>query len=173
MRKALSMTLVLAVLALLVPSAASAAEMKIGVIDLEYVVLKSKKGQNITKKLKSQVDKARKDLEAKGKDALVKKEALQKSSEMDSADRKRKLAVDYQNAVVEYQELAVKHQQEIADKERKMMEPLYKDLAKVIEDYAQANDFDLVMSRSQFGVVFRKPGLDITEEIIKKLDGGK
>jgi outer membrane protein len=154
----------------LVAPAASAADFKVGVVDVEYVVLNSKRGKSAKKKLKKIFDKKQASLDKKQTKLLEMKKQLENPSAMQSQDQLRAIAQEYQKGVMELQEAFVKNQQGIAKKEIELMQPILEELEKVLEKIANSEKLDLIMNRSQQGVIFAKPALDITQKVLKALD---
>lgn len=152
-------------------ASASAAELKVGVVDVEYVIIKSKSGKAAKKKLKKIFEKRQKELDKKQEDLLELKKKIENPSDLDSPDRRRKLVQEYQQGLLQLQEAFVKHQQELAKKEMELMKPILKKLESVLTEYAQGNDYDMLLTRSQNGVIFAKPAFDVTEDVLKKFDG--
>jgi outer membrane protein len=161
-------SLLLAVL--VVQPAVRAADAKIAVIDVEYVVLKSKKGQSAKRKLKALYEKKQKELDAKQNALLELKEKLENPSSIETAESRRKSLMEYQQGVMQLQEDFVENQQALGKKEMELMKPILESLEKVLNDFAAAGDYDLIMNRSQQGVIFAKPSFDVTERILKSLD---
>ncbi|MCB9728319.1 MAG: OmpH family outer membrane protein [Deltaproteobacteria bacterium] len=155
---------------LLVGPVAHAVEAKIAVIDVEYVVLKSKKGQAAKKKLKALYEKKQKELDAKQNTLLELKEKLENPSSVETAESRRKSLMEYQQGVMKLQEDFVENQQALGKKEMDLMKPILETLEKVLNDFAASGDYDLIMNRSQQGVIFAKPSFDVTERILKALD---
>ena len=150
--------------------ATSASALKVGVVDLQVVIVKSKKGKAAKKRLKKIFDKKQKALDKKQKAILEMKKVLENPSAIDSPERRRKALVEYQSSLAGLQEAFVKNQQELVKKEEQLMKPIFKKLGKILEAYSTKNGYDLVLARSQHGVVFSKPALDITKAILKKMD---
>lgn len=169
MRKLLVFSLVAAICCL-TASSALAANLKIGVVDIEYVILKSKKGKAAKKKLKRIFDKKQKQLNTDQEKLLKLKEQIENTSDVTTAEKRKKLIVEYQQGVLKLQEAFVKHQQELAKKEVQLMKPIIKRLEQVLTEYAKAGGYDLILVRSQHGVVFAKPSFDITEDILTKVN---
>jgi len=171
MKKTLLALLTLALL-LSIPVTASAGTLKIGVVDVEYIILKSKKGQSAKKKLKRIFNKKQKELNKKQEELLALKKQLENPSGVTTPEKRKKMLITYQQGVLQLQENFVKHQQSLAKKEVELMKPLLKKLEKVLTDFAKAGGYDLLLTRSQHGVVFAKPAYDITKAILAKMDAG-
>lgn len=170
MRRALVISLSLAAL-LAMTTAASAADLKVGVIDVEYVIQKSKAGQGAKAKLKKLFDKKQKELDEKQKDLLEIKQQLENPSAMMTDKKKKELLNTYQKGLLELQNSFLENQQELQKKEAELMKPILQKLEKVLTKMAEDESYDLIMNRSQNGVLFTKPAHDITEKVLKALDG--
>jgi len=169
-RKSLAIALATALLTLAAAAPAMAEGLKVGVVDIQYVVLKSKAGQAAKKKLKRIFDKKQKALDAEQKRLLDMKKKIENPSDMDTPERRKKMVVEYQQGVLKLQESFVKHQKELQQREAKLMQPIFGKLGKVLDEFAKANNYDLLLARSQDGVVFAKDSMDVTEQVLKKLD---
>ncbi len=151
-------------------TSASAAGLKVGVVDIEYVILKSKRGKAVKRRLKALFTRKQKDLNKQQQNLLKLKKRLENPSAVDSKERRRKTLLEYQKGLVKLQERFVKHQQELAKRERKLMKPLFAKLEVVLKGIATKGGFDLILARSQYGVVFRKESLDVTDKVLKALN---
>lgn len=169
MRRALITVLALTLIMSFVGSA-FAADMKIGVVDVEYVILKSKAGKAAKDKLKKLFDKKQKELDTQQKALLEMKTKLENPPAMMKDDAKKEMLRDYQEGLMKLQEEYLKNQQELAKKEQELMKPILKDLEGVLTKMAEDGGYDMIVNRSQQGVLWSKPDHDITEDVIKKLD---
>ena len=149
---------------------AQAKDLKIGVVDVEYVIIKSQKGQAAKKRLKRIFKKKQGDLDKKQNTLLELKKRLENPSGMDSPEVRKKALIDYQQGIVKLQEDFVKHQKDLAKTEMKLMKPILKKLEEVLTTHAKTGNFDLILTRSQHGVVFAKPSMDITQDVLKRMD---
>jgi len=151
---------------------ALAAELKIGVVDVEYIIHKSKKGTAAKARLKKLFDEKQKELDAKQKTLLELKEAITKASDMETPEKKKAKVLEYQQGLLQLQELYMKNQQELQKKEIDLMKPILKALEDILTTMAKEGDYDLIMNRSEQGVLFTKPDHDLTEKVLAKLDAG-
>lgn len=161
-----------AVVPLALAPLARAAEIKVAVVDVEYVILKCKKGQAAKSKLKSLFEKKQAELDQQQEELLELKKKLENPSAMETQDARRKSLMEYQQGVLKLQEDFVKNQQELAKKEMELMKPILKTLEEVLGGLAEKGEYDLIMNRSQQGVIFAKPAFDVTERVLKSMDGG-
>jgi len=152
------------------PASALAADLKIGVVDVEFIIHTSKKGKAAKARLKKLFDDKQKELDGKQKDLLDLKDSITKGSDMETPDKKKAKVMEYQQGLLALQELYMKNQQELQKKEIELMKPILKSLEDILTDKAKAGDFDLIINRSEQGVLFTKPDHDITQDVLDKLD---
>jgi outer membrane protein len=175
MRRSIVRTLVLALIlvaALGVPGGAQAQSMKVGVVDVEYIIHTSKKGKAAKAKLKKMFEDRQKTLDDAQKKLLDQKKKIEETSAMASQEKKKQMVMEYQQGLVSLQEMFGKNQQELAKKEVELMKPILKSLEEALTKLAADERYDLIMNRSEHGVLFAKDSLDITEKVLTKLDAG-
>lgn len=148
----------------------SARDLKIGVVDVEYIIHASKKGKAAKASLERLVKSKQKTFDAEQKKLLDLKTKIERQSEMASEEKRRQLVTEYQQSLVQLQEKYVQNQQDLAKKEVDLMKPILKSLEKVLTDFAKDGKYDLIMNRSEQGVLFTHPNHDITKAVLAKLD---
>ncbi|MCC6622181.1 MAG: OmpH family outer membrane protein [Deltaproteobacteria bacterium] len=169
MRRAALVFLTL-VLFVLPATTALAAELKIGVVDVEFVIHKSKKGERAKATLKKLFDSKQKELDEAQKKLLALKEALAAGSDMETPEKKKAKVLEYQQGLLQLQELYMKNQQELQKKELDLMKPILKSLEGILTTMAKDGNFDFIMNRSEQGVLFTKPDHDLTQQVLDKLN---
>jgi outer membrane protein len=175
MRRSLVRSLVFALLlvaALGVPGGAQAQSMKVGVVDVEYIIHTSKKGKAAKAKLKKMFEDRQKTLDDAQKKLLEQKKKIEETSAMASQEKKKQMVMEYQQGLVELQEMFAKNQQELAKKEVELMKPILKSLEEALTKIATDEKYDLIMNRSEHGVLFAKEAFDMTSKVLAKLDAG-
>ncbi|MGM0576265.1 MAG: OmpH family outer membrane protein [Myxococcota bacterium] len=160
----------LVLLSLLAAPAALAAETKIGVVDVEHVVMNSKRGQAAKQKLQRIFEKKQAELDARQKELMELKQRLESQSTMWKESKKKEAMMEYQQGVMKLQEDFVAQQQELAKKEMEMMRPILGELEKVLKAIAKRDGYDIIMNRSQQGVIYARPAYDITDKALEELD---
>jgi outer membrane protein len=148
----------------------NALALKVGVVDIEYVVVKSNKGKAAKKRLKKIFEKKQKTLDAKQKALLSLKGRIENQSSVVTPDARRKMFQEYQAGLSKLQEELMKNQKELAGKEQDLMKPIFKKLKDVLDTYAASAGLDLILARSQHGVLFSKEAMDITQAILKQMN---
>jgi outer membrane protein len=54
--------------------------------------------------------------------------------------------------------------------EKKMLDPVFKELEKVIDKFVSTEKYDLILEKNQPGIYYASPEIDITQKIIKLFD---
>lgn len=175
MRRSLVRSFIFALLLVAVlggPGSALAQSMKVGVVDVEYIIHMSKKGKAAKATLKKIFEDRQKSLDEAQKKLLEQKKKIEESSAMASQEKKNQMVMEYQQGLVELQNMVAKNQQELAKKEVELMKPILKALEETLTKLANDEKYDLIMNRSEHGVLFAKHSFDMTEKVLAKLDAG-
>lgn len=154
---------------LLMGSTAFSADMKIGVMDVQKVLVNCVAGQEA----KAKFDNKMKELQAtfKGKEeelVAMQKDIEKKSSAWSEETRQAKIR-EFQKRRREAQEKAEDARFELQGMRDKELAPIVKALEKVVATYGDANGFTVILD-SKSGVVFFSEGVDISEKLIVELD---
>lgn len=171
MRRAV-LSFVALVLFLAFPASALAADLKVGVVDVEFIIHTSKKGKAAKARLKKMFEDKQKQLDEAQKKLLALKESIAGGSDMETPEKKKAKVMEYQQGLLALQELYMKNQQELGKKEIELMKPILKSLEDILTGMAKEGSYDLIMNRSEQGVLFTKPDHDITQQVLDKLDAG-
>lgn len=172
MPKSILAVLTLVVLFALPAATAQAADPKIGVVDVEYIIHTSNKGKAAKGKLKKLFDAKQKELDAEQKKLLALKKEIEEQPEMASPEKRKAKVLEYQQGLLKLQETYLKNQQELAKKEVELMKPILGSLEKILTQFAKDGNYDLIMNRSEQGVLFTKPEHDLTKQVLEKLNAG-
>ena len=137
----------------------SYAESKIGVIDIQGIMMQSKAGVKASGELKTLGESAVKKLKAK--EAEVKKLAddinKQKSSLSQTALQNKNIEINKKSLELETQE-AMK------------LDAIFKELEPVVNDYAKEKGFDVIFIKQPGIMAYANPEVDITKDIISRFD---
>lgn len=154
---------------LLLAAAASAADIKIGFVDVERIRRESAPAERASKQLEKEFAPRAQELQRREaqvktlqgqleKDVLTMSEGERRGKEQELS----RMSVDLQRMQREYREdLNMRRNQELAT--------LFERADRVIKQIAESEKFDLILQEA----VFRSPSIDITERVIKALADGK
>ncbi len=90
---------------------AQAETLKVGVVDVEFIIHTSKKGKAAKAKLKKLFEDKQKELDKAQEKLLAKKKEIEESSQMASPEKRKQMVMEYQQGLLELQELYAKNQQ--------------------------------------------------------------
>lgn len=150
-------------------SIANAEVQKVGVLNLQKVLLESKAGR----KAKDVFEKRMKELQGKFKAEQESLVALQKEIEKkSSAWSKDKKASKIRELQLGQRELQVKSedaQMELKQLQDKELEPILKMLQTVVDSYGQKNGFSVILD-SKVAVLYADPSTDVSAAVKSELD---
>jgi outer membrane protein len=148
-------------------STLSFAQQKFACIDTNRILQESETAKKAQSELREKVQSYQSSLDEKAK----KLEELKKQIESKSVSQKTReeKIKEYQKTESEAFELQQKAQRELAEMKAKLEEDLTKKVKDIAQDLSKKNGFTGVLDCSVF--VYNAPEIDITIEVIKRLDG--
>ncbi len=146
----------------------SAFAQKIGYVNLQEALNQVDDGKKAKKRLKTDFSKKQKKLDKKQKAVKAKKETLEAKAMMLSDDAKRKMAMELQKEMYELQQLYLALQGELSKAEAKATQKIFKKMGKIIEKIGKEKGYDLILEKTESSVLFAKPGMNITSELVKR-----
>lgn len=152
------------------PPAPFPQDAKIAFVDIQEIANQSAAGKDASAKLKALNDKKMADLQAKNKqlqDMMAKRdqggavlsEPARAQLEKDIENLQRQLQFDQQTA-----------QSDVTDLQNELQAEFQKKLIPIIEQIGKDKGLHAVFSKGDAGAIYVGPGLDITQEVIKRLD---
>ena len=161
------------ILASFLSTAALAAEVKIGYIDMQKAIQETAAGKKAKKELEEEFNKKKKDLEKKEADIKKMHEDFEKRSMAMNEDARMKKQQEIRAEMGKYQEVAGKAQMEIQKRERDLTQPIVTKLRSIIDDLAKKEEFTVILEKAENSVMWAKKDIDLTERVIKAYDSGK
>src|SRR4028118_1182526 len=80
---------------------------------------------------------------------------------------------ELQEGLSKLQQALMRHQQELNQREQEVLQPIVERMQRIVAQIAASEDITLVLDRNQAGIIFAKPHLDLTNEIIRRYNAGK
>lgn len=158
--------LVLASLASM-PRAATAADIKLAVVDLQRALHSVDEGKKAKSQLEKELTDKQKKLQAEEESIKKMGEDLKKQTLVLSDDAKARKQNELQERFMKYREMFGKSQMEIQQRERALTEPIINKLKGVVEQLGNEKGYTIILEKSENGVLFSKQSDDLTEEVIK------
>lgn len=157
------------------PSGAAAAEaFKMGVIDPQAVLEKSKAGKKALDGLKEYVSTRQKLLSRDEEELRNTEKTLKESaSKLSEAEKKDKEA-QFRTKIQEYQKRAQEFNQELQGKQKELVDDYMKRIAAATQTVAEKSGFSIVVDKGSEQtvkiVIYSKDAIDLTDQVIKEFD---
>ncbi len=167
-------TLGLPVLALCLaaPGLRAQAPTKVAIINIQGAILATKDGDKARQALSTKFEGRTKGMESRAAEINKLREQLSKGANTMSADAREKLTRDIEDKQKRYQWDAEDLQNEIQQEEQKVVSEIGQRVVAIIDEYAKASGFALVLdvSSQQSPVLWAAAGIDISNEIVQLYD---
>jgi outer membrane protein len=147
---------------------------KMGVIDPQAVLEKSKAGRKALDGLKEYVS-TRQKLLSRDEEELRNTEKMLKESgpKMSEAEKKEKES-QFRTKIQEYQRRAQEFNQELQGKQKELVDEYMKKIATATQTVAEKGGFSLVVDKGSEQtvkiVIYNKDAIDLTDQVIKEFD---
>jgi len=163
-----------ALVAALAPFAAaqSASPNKVGVIQIQAALVATKDGQKAAKELEDKMAPRKKELDGKQSEIRDLQERLQKGGNTLSDGAKEELTRNIDTKTKSFNRQVEDAQAELETQQRAVLNQLGQKMMQVIDKYAQANGFSVILdvSNQNTPVLYASNTVDITKEIVELYD---
>ncbi|MDP3235982.1 MAG: OmpH family outer membrane protein [Myxococcales bacterium] len=157
------------------------ADIKLGYVDLQRALIEVGEGQAAKNKLKSEMDKKKGELDAEQAKLTDDKAVLDKQGAMMSEEVRTQKFTEWQKRLYDVMQKAQKVQVELQDKERTELKKIFEKMDPIIAAIAQREGLTMVFEKTDSGLVYAPPSLDLTNELVRtynekhpaKFGGGK
>jgi outer membrane protein len=166
-RLALIMAVVLA------GSSALAEELKLGYVDMQRAVSETEDGRKAKANLKKIFDQKQKELDEQQDELKKAVEDLDKKRTLLPADKVREKEAELQTRMQKFQQTYLRHQQDLQAKEQEAMSKIVERMNKILGKIALSENFTMILDKGQGGIVFAKPHLDLTNDLIRRYNSGE
>jgi len=155
------------------PPAPFPAGAKIAFFDPRVVFQNSKEGQAALQRVKALTDKKQTENNDRQKKLAADQQKLQTSGSMLSDAAKGLLEKDIEKQQVDMQRFQQDAQAEINELQQEVQNEFVKKLQPVVDKIAAEKGLHLLFNSAEAGLAWAAPGLDLTPEVIKAIDGPK
>ncbi len=163
-----------AVLAGFVSTASAAETFKIGVIDPQAVLEKSKAGRKALDGLKEYVSTRQKLLSRDEEELRNTEKTLKESAAKLSDSEKKDKEAQFRAKIQEYQKRAQEFNQELQGKQKELVDDYMKKISAATQVVAEKGGFSLVVDKGSEQtikiVIYNKDTIDLTDQVIKEFD---
>ena len=156
---------------LLSTSAAFAEDMKIGYVDMQRALNETDDGRKAKEKLKKDFDQKQKELDEQQNQLKKDIEDLDKKRTLLPADKLREKEAELRTRLEKVQQTYMRHQQDLTGKEQKETGKIFERMSRIVQKIAAAENFSMIVDKS--ALIFAKPHLDLTNELIRRYNAGE
>jgi outer membrane protein len=154
-------------------SGAWAQDMKVGYVDLQRALLEVEDGKKAKARLKREFDKKQKQLDEKQKQVKKMKDELESGAMMMTEEAKRQKATELQKKMYELQQLYLQLQGDLTKKEAEATKEIFDRMGDIIQKIGRDKGYDLILEKTESSVLFARPSMDLTDEVIKRYNSRK
>lgn len=159
--------LMVGLLALLV-SLPALAETKIAVVDLRQALFSSNDAKAFSDQLKKDFSDDEAKVRSAQEEARKLKQRLEKDSAMMNDTERSKLAGEFQDKVKEFNYLKQRLDSTVSSRKQAFLEKARPDVDKAVKELLDEHNLDLILPSE--AVVYAKPDMDLTTELLDKLN---
>lgn len=145
---------------------------RIGVIEIQTAIVSTKDGQKAAAELNSRLEPRKKELDQKAAEIRDLQDKLQRGGEAMADAAKQELTRNIDTKTKLYNRDMEDARSEAEDEQRKLLQDLSGKMMQVIDKYAQANGFSIILdvSNPNTPVMFASNTVNITKDIIDQYD---
>ena len=151
-------------------TAGETAQAKIAVINMQKVVRKSVAGQKAMKELNKKFEGLQKKLKVKQDELTAFKDDFEKKGPLMNDDARAEKERELKKALRDFKDQSDDAQFEMRQAESKSMEPVLKELEKVVTRIGEEGGYTIILEKNMPGIYFNTSNIDITDEVIKAYD---
>ncbi|MFN0061353.1 MAG: OmpH family outer membrane protein [Myxococcaceae bacterium] len=154
-------------MALLMAPTAAMADIKVGYVDLQRALGEVEEGKNAQNRLKGILDSKQRELDKEQEGLRKEKEALEKQASAMSEETRNKRAADLQKKLFDLAQKWEKGKAEMATKQQEELQGIFRKMEAIIATIAQREQLTLVFEKSDSGLVYAPPSLELTNELVR------
>jgi outer membrane protein len=160
---------------LIAGASCSFAELKIGFINSEKILMEYEGTKDAEEKLKKEYARWEQEATERQKKMKDMKDQLEKQSLLLSADRKKEIEAVLQQEMIDYQKFLQEkfgQQGDAAKKNDELLKPIIDKINVILDRIAKNENYDFVFD-ARGGVVYAKKAYDLTEKVVQALNAEK
>jgi outer membrane protein len=147
--------------------------LKIGYVDLQRALMETEDGRKARADLKKVFDQKQKELDEQQSQLKSAMEDLEKKRTLLPPDKVRATEAEIQGKMQKVQQTYLRHQQDLSGKEQEATGKIFERMQRIIAKIASTENLTMVFDRTQAGLIFAKPHLDLTNEVIRRYNSGE
>lgn len=154
---------------LLYSGSAAAADLKVGVMNVQQVLINSVSGKAAKEKFDEKMQNLQAKFKAEEQELVDMQKEIEKKSSAWSEETKQLKVREFQKKRRELQEKSEDARFELKTLQDSELAPILKALEGVVASFGEKNDFTVILD-SKAGVIYFSDTVDITDQLVKELD---
>ena len=143
---------------------------KIAYVVLQRIANESSDGKSSTAKIQALQQKKATELNDKNKQLQTLQQRIEKEGSVMSATAQADVQKQIEKLQVEVQRFTQDAQQEIQDLQNQLMQQFEQRIQPILQQVGQEKSLHFIYNAPDSGIVWADPGLDVSADVIKKLD---
>lgn len=165
---------IMAVFFLTLPALVGAqAPVKVGFVDVQRVLLQTKRGQEARVKMQTEVLQKQKEISAQEEEVRKMETDLRKQATILSEAARREREETVQRRKRDLVRTVEDFNRDLAKREQELLSDFLKEISVIVQEFGAEKGFTLILERQQGGILYANEGIDITKEIIERFDKKK
>jgi len=165
----MSRLLALPLLAALLPLAPVArADSKVAFVDLQRALNEVADGRQAKAKLKKEFDQRQKQLDERQEELKRLQADLQSKGDAMSDEARHKAQEEMDQKLMDVSRLYAQLQKELTQKEHDATKGIFAKMSSLIRSIAEAEGVSMVFEKTDSGLLYAQPSLDLTNELIRR-----
>jgi outer membrane protein len=144
--------------------------LKIAYVDMQKALNYCEAGKEAKRQMTLEVEKMQKVFAGKQKELEKIKEDLEKRGAVLSENVRREKDRDYQAKLRDLQRLQKDYEDDLRRKDREFTERILKNMEVIIKQMGEEGKYTVILEKNQPTILFISNSLDLTEEVIKRID---
>jgi len=152
------------------PPAKAADALRLATVDIQQVITESKAGKQAKSKVEAERDLKQKELTAREAEATQLQRDFEKQASLlsEAARKEKQEAID--KKVRDLRRIYDDSNRDLQKKEGELIRDLLKDISNIVRDYGKQKGYTLILEKGQATILYAADQIDVTKEIIAKLD---
>jgi len=155
------------------PILAHAEDVKLGYVDLQRALNETDDGRKAKANLKKIFDQKQKELDEQQESLKKDIDDLNKKKTLLPPEKVQAKEAELQERMQKVQQTYMRHQQDLSAKEQEATGKIFERMSRIISKIAVAENFTMIFDKTQSSVLFAKPHLDLTNDLIRRYNAGE
>ncbi len=143
---------------------------KIGIVDLNKILMESNSGKSGQAEIKKQVDKMGSDFKKKAADIEELKKQYDKDAMVMNKDARDDKERDLKIKIMDLQNLEKKYTSDIQKLQNDFLKRFKNDIDGIVDEIGKKEGYQIIIEKNQAGVFYSQASADITDRVIQQLN---